>query len=467
MRNLSKDFKGNRPMLIQPAQAEAYLNRVSDMEIPMGAKMSEMGDMLTAIFGAKPTLEKFPPYAIIPVKGVIGKNLSEMESLCGCCDIHDVEEMLEECERDASIKAIILDIDSPGGTSVGVPELANRIKNCSKEVISFTGSECCSAAYWIGSQASSFYATPSSSVGSVGVYIAFPDCSEAYKMEGVKMEVIKSGTYKGAGIPGTSLDEGQRKMLQQEVEDIHSDFKEAVKSVRSFVEDSSMEGQQFSGKRAAEAGMVTSLINGFDELIQSLDPAVFAQVEADEENDDRHAVSGIGAEEGEDESKAFAKAMSAADRALSKLKAKASGEEEEDDEEEDEEEKAKSKSEDEEPKEEDGEEDKEKSEDEDEDAKPESEEEEEPKEEDGDEKPESEDDDDKDPKEEDGEEKPESENEEGDEGSEPQPDDEDKPDEGKSKEDAEDEDDSGDKAVDTDEKHNKSGVKKNRSKGVA
>jgi signal peptide peptidase SppA len=441
MRNLSKDFKGQRPMLIQPAQAEAYLNRVDDMEIPMDAKMSDMGDMLAAIFGAKPTLEKFPPYAIIPVKGVIGKNLSEMESLCGCCDIHDVEEMLEECERDASIKCIILDIDSPGGTSVGVPELANRIKNCSKEVISFTGSECCSAAYWLGSQASSFYATPSSSVGSIGVYIAFPDCSEAYKMEGVKMDVIKSGAFKGAGIPGTSLDEGQRKMLQQEVNDIHNDFKDAVKSVRSFVEDSSMEGQQFSGKRAAEAGLITSLTNGFDELIQSLDLAVFAQVEADEENDDRHAVSGLGSEEGEDESKSFVKAMSAADRALSGLKVKISEETEDDeDEEEDEEEKPKSKSEDEDPKEEDDEDEK----------KPESE--------DDEEKPELEDDEDEEKK---------SEDKDGDEGSEPQPDDEDKPEEGKSKEDAEDEDDSGDKAVDTDEKHNKSGVKKNRAKGVA
>lgn len=446
MRNLSKDFKGNRPMLIQPAQAEAYLNRVSDMEIPMDAKMSDMGEMLTAIFGAKPTLEKFPPYAIIPVKGVIGKNLSEMESLCGCCDIHDVEEMLEDCERDASIKTIILDIDSPGGTSVGVPELANRIKNCSKEVISFTGSECCSAAYWIGSQASSFYATPSSSVGSVGVYIAFPDCSEAYKMEGVKMDVIKSGTYKGAGIPGTSLDEGQRKMLQQEVNDIHADFKEAVKSVRSFVEDSSMEGQQFSGKRAAEAGLVTALTNGFDELIQSLDPAVFAQVEADEENDDRHAVSGLGSEN-EEETSAFSKAMSAADRALSGLKVKISEETEDDeDEDEDEEEKPESKSEDEDPKEEDDE-DEEKSEEGDE----------KPKDEDGEDKPESEDDEDE----------KKSEDEDGDEGSEPQPDGEDKPDEGKSKEDAEDEDDNGEKAVDTDEKHNKSGVKRNRSKGVA
>ena len=462
MRNLSKDFKGQRPMLIQPAQAEAYLNRVSDMQIPMDAKMGDMGDMLSAIFGAKPTLEKFPPLAIIPVKGVIGKNLSELESLCGCCDIHDVEEMLEECERDPSIKTIILDIDSPGGTSVGVPELANRIKNCSKEVISFTGSECCSAAYWLGSQASAFYATPSSSVGSIGVYIAFPDCSEAYKMEGVKMDVIKSGMYKGAGIPGTSLDENQRKMLQQEVEDIHGDFKEAVKSVRSFVEDSSMEGQQFSGKRAAEAGLVTSLTNGFDELIKSLDSEVFAQVEADEENDERAATSGGSGEE--EEMSAFSKAMSAANLALSTLKVKISEEGEDDeDEEEDEDEKPESEDGDEKPKEEDDEDEEKKSEDEDEDKKSE----------DDDEKPESEDDD-EDPKaKSEDDDKPESEDEEDDkkseedEGTEPQPDDDEKPEEGKSKEDAEDEDDSGEKAVDTDSKHNKSGIKKNRSKGIA
>ena len=303
MRNLIKDIKSHKPLLIQPSQAESYLERSSQVEIPMGAKMSDMGEMLEAIFGAKETLEKFPPYAIVPVKGVISKNISELESLCGCCDIHDVEEMLEECERDPSIKTIILDIDSPGGTSVGVPELANRIKNCSKDVISFTSNEACSAAYWIGSQANvGFYATPSSTVGSVGVYICFNDISKMFEMEGVKAEVIKSGIFKGAGIQGTSLDDNQRKMLQAEVIDIHNDFKNAVKSVRSFVEDVSMEGQCFSGKRGAEAGLVTGLVNGFDELMESLDKQVAQQMEADEENDERAEVSElVGGEEHEDE----------------------------------------------------------------------------------------------------------------------------------------------------------------------
>lgn len=459
MRNLSKDFTGQRPLLIQPSQAEAYLHRVSQLDIPLNAKMSDMGEMLAAVFGYKAKLEKFPPVAIIPVKGVIGKNLSELESLCGSCDISDVEEMLEECEKDPSIKTIILDIDSPGGTSVGVPELANRIKNCSKEVISFTENECCSAAYWLGSQASSFYATPSSSVGSIGVYIAFPDYSEAYKMEGVKMDVIKAGVYKGAGIPGTSLDDSQREMLQKEVEEIHADFKEAVKSVRSFVEDSSMEGQTFSGKKGAEAGLVTALINGFDELVQTIDASVHAAVETDEEN----ATPGLASEEDYDDSKAFTTAMSAANCALAKLKVKASDEDEEDDEddedkksEDDEDEKPKSKSEDDKPKEDDEEDEDKKSED-DEDEPKSDDDKEDPKEDDGEEKPESEHEEDE----------KKSEDEEGDEGSEPQPDDEDKPEEGKSKEDAEDEDDSGEKAVDTDSKHNKSGAKKNRSKRIA
>ena len=323
MRSLSQDFKSKRPLLINPSQAEAFLERCASVEIPMSAKMTDMGEMLAAIFGAKQTLEKFPPFAIVPVKGVIGANLSELESMCGCCDISDVEEMLEECERDPAIKTIILDIDSPGGTSVGVPELANRIKNSKKEVISFTASECCSAAYWIGSQANAgFYATGSSTVGSVGVYIAYPDCSEAYKMEGVRMDVIRAGAMKGAGIPGTSLDAGQRQMLQNEVNEIWADFKAAVKGVREFVDDASMEGQTFSGKKAAEAGMVTGLVNGFDELMESLNAAVAAQMEADEENDERQeCAEGVGHEGEEDEGDEYGTSRMASDRALSGIKA--------------------------------------------------------------------------------------------------------------------------------------------------
>jgi len=286
MRSLIKDFKAHRPILIQPSQATEFISSVENVEIPMGAKISDMSEILSAMFGERETVQKFPPYAIVPVKGVIGKNLSEFEKMCGCCDIEEVEEMLEDCERDETIKCVILDIDSPGGVSVGVPELANRIKNYSKKTISFTSNEACSAAYWIGSQATEFYATPSSTVGSIGVYIAYDDLSAMYANEGVKVDVIKAGIFKAAGVPGTSLEKGQRDMLLAEVIDIHNDFKAAVKSVREFVDDASMEGQCFSGKRGAEAGLVTGLINGFDELMEKIAPAVQMQIEAAEENEE-------------------------------------------------------------------------------------------------------------------------------------------------------------------------------------
>lgn len=432
MRNLIKDIKANRPLLIQPEQANAYLERTAKVDLPLGAKLSDFSDMLSAMFGEPETLEVFPPFAIVPVKGVISKNVSELDALCGACDIEHVEEMLEAAERDASVTTVILVIDSPGGTSVGVPELAARIRNYSKEVLAFTDNEACSAAYWLGSQARAFYATPSATVGSIGCYIAYPDCSKAYEMEGVKMEVIKSGAFKGAGIAGTSLDDGQRAMLQKEVEEIHADFKADVKAVRQFADDASMEGQTFSGKNAAEAGLVTGLVNGFDELMESLNAEVAKQMEADERND-----AAAEAEAGEGEETAKAKAFrSASARALAgvnlKPSAKASKMEEgEDDEDEEEGEDAPE------------------SEDDQEEKKPESEDDEDDKEK------KSEDDPDQDK-------------------AAPQPkSDDDEKEDGKEcadeddKERAEDEEGAGDDAVDTDEKPDKSGVKRNRSKGIA
>ena len=412
MKSLQKDIKCNRPMLIKAADAISHLEAVSEIQLPAGAKVSEMTDVLEAIFGPKGTIEKFPPYAIIPLKGVIGRGLPEMETYCGSCDLEEVEEMLEDAVRDDAVKVIILSVDSPGGVSVGVPEFARRIRNCPTRVIAFTESEACSAAYWIGSQASEFYATPSSSVGSVGCYIAYLDESEAYRKDGYKMEVIKSGDLKGAGISGTALSDAQRKMLHDQTVEIHTDFKDDVKAVRSFVQDSDMEGQVFSGKVAASKGLVTGLVDGFDELMEKLDPEVAAQMEADEENDANAAA------QPKQEETASARALAGLKFNAASKAPKADEDMGEDDDEEEGEEEAKSED------------------DEDEEGA-------ESKDEDGEEgapaQPKSD---------EDKEEKKEGEGDEG-------------------KEKAEEESDDSDDAIDTDDKHDRKGTKRNRSKGIA
>jgi protease-4 len=413
MKSLQKDIKCNRPMLIKAADAISHLEAVSEIQLPAGANVSEMTDVLEAIFGPKGTIEKFPPYAIIPLKGVIGRCLPEMETYCGSCDLEEVEEMLEDAVRDDAVKVIILSVDSPGGVSVGVPEFARRIRNCPKRVIAFTESEACSAAYWIASQASEFFATPSSSVGSVGCYIAYLDESEAYRKDGYKMEVIKSGDLKGAGISGTALSDAQRKMLHDQTVEIHTDFKDDVKAVRSFVQDSDMEGQVFSGKVAASKGLVTGLVDGFDELMEKLDPEVAAQMEADEENDANAAA------QPKQEETASARALAGIKFNAASKAPKANDDMGEDDEDEEE----------------------------------------------GEDEAKCEDDED--------EEAPESKDEDGEEGAPAQPksdeDEEEKKDgegdEGKEK--AEEESDDSDDAIDTDDKHDRKGTKRNRSKGIA
>lgn len=453
MRNLSNDIRANRPVLIQPTIAKAFLERCADIKLPLGAKASEMSEMLAAIFGAKCALEKFPPFAIVPIKGVIGRNLSDLEAACGACDLEAVEEMLEDAERDPSITTIILDVDSPGGSAVGVPELAKRIRECGKRTISFTSGDCCSAAYWIASQASEFYATPSSTVANVGCYIVFNDMSAAYAQEGVAVDVIRSGNLKGAGTPGTSLSKEQRDDLLAGVVEIADNFKADVKLVREFVQDADMEGQCFSGTKAAEKGFVTALTNGFDELMETLDAEVAAQIEADEANDACANVGGEAEESDEEEGMvrmAAARALKGIPGGIRALMAKA--EKSPDDEEKDGSEpmpkkgkkygKANS---DEEDDEDETPSDPITDDDQDKD-KPESEEDkDEPKAEDEEKEPKAEDKD---------EEKPESEDE-----------DQDKDDDD-AKEKAEEESDTGDKAVETDEEPEKKGVR-NRSRGIA
>jgi ClpP class serine protease len=126
-----------------------------------------------------------------------------------------------------------------------------------------------SAAYWIASAADRVVASPSSTVGSIGVYLAVPDFSKAAEMAGIKMVVIKSGKFKGAGIEGTSLSEDQIANLQESVDSIHADFKAAVNMKRKMVRAEAMEGQTFSGKQAAAQGLVTGLADSFDAALRS------------------------------------------------------------------------------------------------------------------------------------------------------------------------------------------------------
>ena len=260
MRFLTNGLSGREPLLIDPTKAKDHA---------VLAEKFGFTDMLAQLFGQAPAPYVVDGVGIVPIVGVIGKGLSPLEKMMGAVDVNDVSAAIDSFAANPEVEKVALQISSPGGTVTGVEELANKVRNLEKPTLAYTDSEMASAAYWIGSAADRVVASPSSTVGSVGVYMAIPDYSEAAKMQGIKMVVIKSGKFKGAGIEGTSLDEGQMANLQEGVDTIHAEFKEAVNMKRKMVKAEAMEGQTFSGKQAAAQGLVTGLADSFNDALRS------------------------------------------------------------------------------------------------------------------------------------------------------------------------------------------------------
>lgn len=260
MRFLTNGLSGREPLLIDPTKAKDHA---------VLAEKFGFTDMLAQLFGQAPAPYVVDGVGIVPIVGVIGKGLSPLEKMMGAVDVNDVSAAIDAFASNPDVEKVALQISSPGGTVTGVEELANKVRNLSKPTLAYTDSEMASAAYWIGSAADRVVASPSSTVGSIGVYMAIPDYSEAAKMQGIKMVVIKSGKFKGAGIEGTSLDEDQMGNLQASVDTIHGEFKEAVNMKRKMVKAEAMEGQTFSGKQAAAQGLVTGLADSFNDALRS------------------------------------------------------------------------------------------------------------------------------------------------------------------------------------------------------
>ncbi len=213
--------------------------------------------------------------AVIPIHGIVGKHLSSLEMACGGCSLDTIQSQLKTVASSSRITRVLLDINSPGGTVVGTPETAALVAkvNQSKPVWAFTDSDCCSAAYWIASQASAVYTAESSEIGSVGVRMVLLDVTRELEMEGIKVNAIYSGKYKLLGASFKQLEADERDMLQAESDRIHGDFMDAIRSNRS-VEQSAMQGQIYSGEEAVGVSMSDGVVEDLDEVIDMMGQAV-------------------------------------------------------------------------------------------------------------------------------------------------------------------------------------------------
>ena len=224
-----------------------------------------------------------PPYtrqgglAVVPVHGALLRRASGLERMLfrafgePYAESAALAQLMAQLQADPDIHTVLLDIDSPGGSVNGTPELAAAVARLSREkhTYAYTAGLCCSAAYWVASQADAIYAAPSARVGSIGVLMPVTDTSEAYSQRGVKVEVFAAGRYKAAGLGGTSMTDEQRELLQHQVEATWQDFKSAVNRRRSIA-DEDMEGQTFSGTEARRRGLVDARADSVEFMVEKL-----------------------------------------------------------------------------------------------------------------------------------------------------------------------------------------------------
>ena len=201
--------------------------------------------------------------AVIPVDGVIAKKMNLMTRISGGTSSDLVGRDFEAALNDRSVEAIVLAIDSPGGTVDGTPELAQIIAAArgKKPVCAVTDGMMCSAAYWIGSAADRvFISSEVAMVGSIGVVSQHVDVSASEAKQGIKTTEIYAGKYKRIASQYAPLTTEGRQSIQDAVDHVYSVFIDAVANHRNTdaetVLGSMADGRVFHGSQAITAGLV-------------------------------------------------------------------------------------------------------------------------------------------------------------------------------------------------------------------
>lgn len=198
---------------------------------------------------------------IINIKGAIADNQA--------ASFENLNLGLSEAYANKMLKALILSIDSPGGSPVQADDMYQMIRfyrtqHPDVKIYAVCGEMCTSAAYYIAAAADEIYANQSSLVGSIGViYNGFGFVDTLQKV-GVTRRLITAGTNKGFLDQFSPVNPAQEDLLQTMLNTIHERFIEQVKAGRGerlHLDDTTFSGLFWTGMQAKEMGLIDGFSN--------------------------------------------------------------------------------------------------------------------------------------------------------------------------------------------------------------
>lgn len=186
---------------------------------------------------------------------VVGE-ISESES---------VVDQIDRMQRDPSVKAVVVRLDSPGGgvaASQEIYDAVRRLRDEGKPVVASMGGVAASGAYYVACAADSIVANPGTLTGSIGVIMSFPNTEELFRKVGVRFETIKTGKFKDVGSMWRPMTDDEKALLQEVLGNVYDQFIDAIVDGRSMAREDILpyaDGRIFSGDQAQQYGFVDRL----------------------------------------------------------------------------------------------------------------------------------------------------------------------------------------------------------------
>ncbi len=211
--------------------------------------------------------------AVIPLAGVLTKRANMFDDVSGMSSYQLFARDLDQAVADRSVRAILVEPDSPGGAVNGMPMAVDAMRRAAaaKPLSVLAGGAMSSAAYWIGVQAGAgnvLIEDAVTEVGSIGVVMTHLDTSRAEEARGVKYTDIVGGKYKRIAGSHAPLSADGRDYLQQQVDYVYSEFVDAVAvargvSIETVLADMA-DGRIFIGRQAVAARLVDGIASRAD-----------------------------------------------------------------------------------------------------------------------------------------------------------------------------------------------------------
>jgi protease-4 len=218
--------------------------------------MGKAGKRQPPVFGGK--------VAVIYLTGTI-TGAQESSPFAGISGASQTMRDLERAEKDASLKAVVLRIDSPGGSAAASHELYEqvlRVKRSGKKVVASLGDTAASGGYYVAAAADKIVALPSTITGSIGVISTVPNLQELYRKIGYREYVFKSGAHKDMLSPSRPLTPEEEQIMQGIIEETYNQFVGVVAQGRNLPVESVRrlaDGRIYTGSQAKELGLVDEL----------------------------------------------------------------------------------------------------------------------------------------------------------------------------------------------------------------